>query len=153
MTGLQNSYRTGNPEFKAVIQGTWSKGNINLTYKHENILSYFYSTNINLVSIWKNISCLQTIRGATHLEISTWQDCRTYMELRVNNRNCSKNTCLNLLCKVHKGKVRYLGHKNMKTWKIEYMKIYSILLFYLYNSMSLWFNISCLGTVSGGRQV
>ena len=41
-----------------------------------------------------------------------------------------------------------LDHEIMKTWKYTF-----ILLLYLYNSMSLWLNISCLQTVRGGRHL
>ena len=35
----------------------------------------------NSISLWLNISCLLTVRGGRHPEISTWQDYITCMEL------------------------------------------------------------------------
>ena len=52
--------------------------------KHTFILSFYL---YNSMSLWFNISCLQTVKGWRHLEICTWQDCRTCMEPRASTNS------------------------------------------------------------------
>ena len=91
------------------------------TWKYTSILLFYL---YNSVSHWLNISCLQTVRGGRHLEISTWQDYRTWMEARASN---------------------------IKAWKHESILLY---FYSTYKTQSLWFNIiSYLQKVRGGRHL
>ena len=98
------------------------------TWKYTFILLIYLS---NSVSFWLNISCLQTVRGGRHVEF---------------NFGWWKNIFGTILFVLQiPGKEK---KPSIKTWKHTFM-----LLLYLYNSMSLWLNISWLQTVRGVRHL
>ena len=63
------------------------------TWKHESILLYFYSTYLTQCHFDStSVAYKQSEEEDIQVEIWIWQDYRTSMESRVDNRNCSTNT-------------------------------------------------------------
>jgi hypothetical protein len=88
------------------------------TWKHTFILLFYL---YNTLSLWLNISCLQTVKGGRHLEISTWQDYRTHMVLVIDMKTWKYACLLTSLynCYLNLNQYQLLTTQRRKTTKFS----------------------------------